>query len=49
MGQQVLKDSYQMSDLQGLVRLDAIPPSYIWVDRKINGAENKTYLSKFRE
>jgi hypothetical protein len=48
MGQYVT-DLYQVDELQGLVRSDALPVRYLWVDFRINGQENKIYLGKFRE
>lgn len=32
-----------------MVQSDALPVSYIWMDLKVNGTENKLYISKFRE
>lgn len=48
MGQQT-SDFYRVEELQTATRYDRPPPAYIWMDAKINGTENKLYISKFKE
>lgn len=46
---QYTSDLYQVEELQTLVRIDALPFRYLWIDFKVNNPENQIYLAKFRE
>ena len=42
-------DFYRVVELSELERKDKADFKYIWFDLKVNGAENKLYLNRFRE
>jgi hypothetical protein len=45
---QYMSDHYQVEE-QMIVRSDALPIRYLWIDLKVNWQENQMYLGKFRE
>lgn len=49
MGQQT-SDDYRVEEVaQAGTRYDRPLPAYLWVDARINGAENKMYICRFKE